>query len=695
MALALGLIPGDPWRLGSQWDGAGVNFAVYALNADRVELCLFDASGHHELARLPLPGQEAGVWHGYLPEAEPGLIYGYRAYGPFLPQAGLRYNANKLLCDPYARLLWGRYQGEVADCDHLPGDPMRPDPRNNAAQAVKAVVHHAGFGAMAADDWGNDARPAIPWADTVVYELHVKGFSQRNTAVPAPLRGTYAGLAHPASIDWLCWLGVTTVELLPVAACADEGHLLQRGLRNYWGYNPLAFMAVEARYAATDDPVGEFKQMVKALHRAGIEVLLDVVYNHTAEGGVGGPSFNLRGLDNACYYRVRADGQYENWTGCGNTLNAAHPRCMQLILDSMRFWADECHVDGFRFDLAPSMARAPDGGFSSWSAWLAAIQADPVLSRLKMIAEPWDMGPEGYRLGGFPPGWAEWNDRFRDALRSFWLYRGVTRGEFARRLTGSSELFERRGRQPWASVNFITAHDGFNLRDLVSYAHKHNEANGEENRDGHDHNLSCNCGVEGATHNADVLALRGRLRRALLATLLLSQGTPMLLAGDEFGHSQGGNNNAYCQDNAVSWLDWPAAEETLAAFTKRLLALRSLYPALRHASWFSAEAHAGYERADVDWRNAAGRPMTPAEWDEAGQGTLIVELGPEGASDRCLVLVNAEPHPASFTLRPGRWLRVLDTADPEAGEALFQLQVDVPAHALWVLVMSREGRVTW
>ncbi|MBV8658004.1 MAG: glycogen debranching protein GlgX [Burkholderiales bacterium] len=695
MALSLGLVPGSAHRLGSHWDGAGVNFAVYALNADRVELCLFDAAGHAELARLPLPGQEAGVWHGYLPEAEPGLVYGYRAYGPFLPHAGLRYNPNKLLFDPYARMLHGRYRAQPDYCDHLPGDPCRPDPRNNAAQAVKAIVYSPGFGRWAADDWTDDVRPAIPWCDTVIYELHVKGFSQRNAAIPQALRGTYAGLAHPASIDWLRWLGITTVELLPVAACADEGHLLQRGLVNYWGYNPLAFMAVESRYASDDDPVGEFKMMVKALHRAGIEVLLDVVYNHTAEGGVGGPSFNLRGLDNTSYYRMQGDGHYENWTGCGNTLHAAHPRCMQLILDAMRFWAEECHVDGFRFDLAPTIARMADGAFSGWSACLAAIQADPVLSRLKLIAEPWDMGPEGYRLGGFPPGWAEWNDRFRDTLRSFWLHRGVTRGEFARRLTGSSEIFERRGRRPWASVNFIAAHDGFDLHDLTSYAHKHNEANGEGNRDGHDHNLSCNGGIEGPTEDASVLALRGRLRRALMATLTLSQGTPMLLAGDELGHTQRGNNNAYCQDNETSWLDWSAPDDAFAAFTKRMLALRTLYPALRYANWFSAEAHGGYERADVDWRNAAGRPMTPAEWDAPGQGALIVEFGPEDTSDRCLVLVNADAQPTSFMLRPGRWLRVLDTADPEAGEALFQLQVEVPAHALWILIMSHEGRVTW
>ncbi|PHV13390.1 glycogen debranching protein GlgX [Chitinimonas sp. BJB300] len=689
MVQALGLVAGDPFRLGSHFDGYGVNFAVYALNADLVELCVFDAAGKRELARLPLPGWHAGVWHGYLPGAEPGLIYGYRAYGRFAPEHGQRYNSSKLLCDPYARRLHGRYTNPADYCDHLPGDPSRLDPRNNTIQAVKAVVSDDHF------DWGDDRPPAVSWNNTVIYELHVKGFSQLNPAVPAALRGTYAGLAHSASIDWLKWLGVTTVELLPVAACADEGHLLTRDMVNYWGYNSLCFMAVERRYASADDALGEFKTMVKHLHEAGLEVILDVVLNHTGEGGVGGPSFNLRGLDNRTYYRLWPDGHCENWTGCGNTLNVAEPRCLQLVLDTLRFWAVDCHVDGFRFDLAPILARGMFGGFEAWSSFFAAILADPVLCRLKLIAEPWDLGPDGYRVGGFPPGWAEWTDRYRDSVRSFWLHHGVSRGEFARRLTASSDLFERRGRLPWACVNFLTAHDGFNLRDVVSYSNKHNEANGEDNRDGHSHNHSWNCGVEGETDDVEIKAIRTRLRRAMLATLVFSQGTPMLLAGDELGHTQQGNNNAYCQDGPISWLDWEHADQSMADFTARLLSLRRSYPALRHARWLSATGHGGYERADVLWRNAAGVAMTPAEWDGLNAFSLSVELSPEGERQRCLLLINAEAHSTVFQLRPGRWVRVLDTAEPEAGDALFQNQAEVVANAIWLLVLSTDGRVTW
>lgn len=689
MTLALGLELGDPYRLGSHYDGRGVNFAVYALNADAVDLCLFDAAGQRELARLPLPGWHAGVWYGYLPQAAPGLVYGYRARGPWLPERGQRYNSAKLLCDPYARRLCGAYLGQADFCDHWPGDPLRLDPRDNGAHAVKAVVTDESF------DWGEDHPPRTPWSDTLIYELHVKGFSALQPAIPEPLRGTYAGLAHPASIAWLLRLGVTAVELLPVAAIGDEGRLLGGGLVNYWGYNPLALMAVEPRYAAGPDALAEFKAMVKALHAAKLEVILDIVCNHTAEGGVGGPSFHLRGLDQTGYYRMRPDGQCENWSGTGNTLDLSQPRCLQLVLDTLRFWAGECRVDGFRFDLATVLGRGADGGFAARGGLLAAIQADPLLGRLKLIAEPWDLGPDGYRVGGFPPGWAEWNDRYRDGMRRFWLRREVSRGEFARRLCASSELFERRGRRPWATVNLLTAHDGFTLRDLTSYRHKHNEANGEDNRDGHSDNHSNNCGVEGPTDDPNVLSLRGRLQRALLATLLFSQGTPMLLAGDEIGHSQRGNNNAYCQDNRISWLDWRLADEELAGFVARLTALRRRYRALRHDEWFSAGSHGGYERPDVDWRDPEGRPMTPAEWDHAQRFALSMELGPEGTHDVCLLLLNAEPNPTVFSIRPGRWLRVLDSADPQAGEALFQAQCEVEANSVWLLVLGTTARATW
>lgn len=688
MAISLGLEKGDPFRLGARVVGNGVNFAVFALNADGVELCVFDASGERELARLPLPGWHAGVWHGFLPDAEAGLVYGFRAQGRFAPELGLRYNPQKLLVDPYARRLLGRYGGQSDYCDHLQEDPQRPDPRDNGHHAIKAIVADDRF------DWGADKNPAVLWRETVIYEVHVKGFTQRHPGIPEHLRGTYAGLAHPLALDWLQKLGVTTLSLLPIAACADESRLLGMEKVNYWAYNPVALMAPEQRYAAGDDALHEFKAMVKALHLRGIEVLLDVVYNHTAEGGMGGPTFNLRGLDNATYYRLAADSQYENWTGCGNTLDCAKPRTLQLVLDAMRFWVDECHIDGFRFDLAPIMARGVTGRFDACSPFFGAITQDPLLSKVKLVAEPWDIGPDGYRVGDFPAGWAEWNDKFRDTVRAFWTHQWPTRGEFARRLTGSTDVFERRGRMPWASVNFITAHDGFTLRDLLSYNHKHNEANGEENRDGHGHNHSWNCGVEGATEDERVNEIRGRLHRAMLATLLFSQGTPMLLGGDELGRTQGGNNNAYCQDNEMSWYDWANADHGLAAFTARLIALRKRYPALRYARWFSPEVHR-FGRPDVSWRNAEGRPMTSGEWDGKERFSLNVEIGPEDDPNVCLLLVNAEAQQVSFALRPGRWSRLLDTSDPEAGEALFLRVADVPANSIWLLVLNASGRVTW
>lgn len=688
MSLSLGLEKGDPFRLGARADAGGVNFAVYALHADAVDLCIFDSSGERELARLPLPGWHAGVWHGYLPGAEAGLVYGFRAHGRFDPHQGLRYNPHKVQIDPYARRLLGRYIGHANYCDHSTRDPSQPDMRDNGPNAIKSIVADDSF------DWGDDATPGVLWRDTIIYEIHVKGFTKQHPDIPVALRGTYAGLGHPVAIEWMQKLGITTLSLLPVATCADEGRLITADLVNYWGYNPIAFMAPDARYAATDDPLKEFKAMVKALHAGGIEVLLDVVYNHSGEGGIGGPGFCFRGLDNPSYYRLTPDGDYVNWTGCGNTINCAHPRTLQLVLDAMRFWVDECHVDGFRFDLAPTMARGHHGEFEVWSPFLAGITQDPILSRVKLVAEPWDLGPDGYRLGGFPPGWAEWNDRFRDTVRSYWTHQWPSRGEFARRITGSSDVFERRGRMPWATVNFIAAHDGFTLNDLVTYNHKHNEANGEDNRDGHSHNHSWNCGVEGPGGTAHIQAIRGRIKRALLATLFFSQGTPMLLGGDEMSRTQRGNNNAYCQDNAISWLDWKQVDQTMVAFTARLIALRRRYPALRHARWFSPEEHR-YGRPDVSWRNTEGRIMSAAEWDGKDRFSLNIEIGPEDERDVCVILINAEHVPVSFVLRPGRWNRVLDTSDPEAGEALFQRQADVAPNTIWLLVLDTDARMTW
>jgi len=677
---------GAPYPLGAHWDGHGVNFALVAPHAHAVHLCLFDLDGVLELARLRMPACEDGVWHGYLDGAAPGQVYGYRVDGPYAPEQGRRFNPGKVLLDPYARMVIGEYRAQDGFLDQTP-DGAGPNPFDNAAIALKAQVVHEPY------DWGEDAPPRVAAGDTVLYELHVKGFTRLHPDVPPPLRGSYAAMMHPAVLDYLEQLGITTVSLMPVHFRADEMRLQQLGLSNYWGYSSIGFFAPETRYWSGrpgSTPIGEFRDMVKALHGRGLEVVLDVVYNHTAETDEFGPTLSLRGIDNALYYHLRPDNPalYENWTGCGNCLNLAEPRVLQLVMDSLRYWVQEMHVDGFRFDLAPELARNAQG-FSSSAAFLAALRQDPVLARVKLIAEPWDIGPGGYQLGNFPPGWLEWNDGYRDTMRAFWLRpASSSRGAFAQRFAGSSDRFQKNGRLPTASVNFVTAHDGFTLRDLVSYDHKHNEANGEDNRDGHHANLSWNCGVEGATDNAEVLALRARLQRALLATLFFSQGTPMLLAGDDIGHSQGGNNNAYCQDNDLCWLDWRGADHGLFALTSELIALRRRYPALRHTGWYDGAARAD-GTADILWRGPDGAALDEAAWNRPG--AICIRLGADPAHEPCLLLFNPQPEPVDFVLPTGAWRPVLSSAgDPVPAQETDGGMV-VPAHAVLLLVTPNKN----
>lgn len=626
------LLPGKPWPLGAHWDGKGVNFAIFSANAESIELCLFDEA---QETRLTLPCCTDQVWHAYLPGATPGLCYGYRVKGP--NQAGHRFDPNRLLLDPYARALSGQLSGA------------------GIRDSLKSVVVDAPY------DWRDDRPPATALADSVLYEIHVKGATCQHPEVPPPLRGTYAGLASAPMIRHFKRLGVTAVKLLPVHAFLDEARLLASGRTNYWGYNTLAFFAPERRYAASIDGqsvIDEFRDMVRALHAEGIEVILDVVFNHTAETDESGPTISFRGIDNSSYYRLAADDpeRYENFSGCGNTFNVAHPRVLQLVMDALRYWVSEMHVDGFRFDLAAALTRD--------SAFLAAIQQDPTLSRVKLIAEPWDLGGDGYRLGRFPPGWSEWNDRYRDDVRAFWLTGEVGIGALAQRLAGSSEIFRHQGRAPQAGVNFITAHDGFTLRDLVSYQHKHNAANGEDNRDGHNHNLSWNCGVEGETNDASILAIRKNLQRALLATLFVAQGVPMLQGGDEIGRTQSGNNNAYCQDSAMTWLDWQGADASLLAFSAGLIALRQALPPLRRTAWLTGQSGA-HGQPDIAWWHADGRPMNDRDWQSPGQATLGFVLSDANSPLRVLVLINRDPGIRIFQLPPGDWQRRCNSADAD------------------------------
>ena len=684
--------PGRPWPLGSTWDGHGVNFAVFSSGAQQIELCLFDARGEHETRRITLPAHTGDVWHGYLPGAAPGLVYGLRVDGPWRPDRGQLFNPAKLLLDPYTRDVVGQFiwRDEQFGADR--SFPLHRDGRDNAAIALKGRVVADRF------DWGHDRAPHTPLADTVVYELHVKGFSKLQPAIPEPLRGTFAGLAHPASLAHLQRLGVTAVSLMPVFYALDEERLVQMGLHNYWGYNTIAFFCLDPALASQREGAAvrdEFRGMVRALHAAGLEVLLDVVFNHTAEGDGTGPTISFRGLDNAAYYRLASgtQAQYENHSGCGNTLDIRRPNVLRLVMDSLRYWVADMHVDGFRFDLAPVLGRG-DQGFERDGAFFTALAQDPVLSTVKMIAEPWDIGPGGYQVGGFARGWLEWNDQFRDTMRSFWLAGtnsgSRTRGDFALRLCASSDLYQPRQRSPSESVNYVVSHDGFTLRDLVSYNERHNNANGEDNRDGHGHNLSFNCGVEGPTDDPVVNALRGRLQRALLACTLLSQGTPMVCAGDELGHSQDGNNNAYNQDNSTSWIDWSAADPDLMAFTTRLLALR------RAALPFDAHWYSGLTDPlglhDLAWLEPDANPLQGDAWRDPTTRALGCLIGAPGhARAPLLLLINAGNQPRAFRLPAGVWQALLDSAHPRGNadwHGQGEVSIEVAAHSLQLLAAA-------
>jgi isoamylase len=700
--------PGRPYPLGSTWDGEGVNFALYSEHAEKVELCLFDSSGRRESLRIPLPEQTDMVWHGYLPGGRPGQLYGYRVSGPYAPEQGHRFNHHKLLLDPYGKQVQGAIRWSDSHFGYRVGhkqEDLSFDRRDDAAGMPKNRVIDSAF------TWGTDKPPRIPWHETVIYELHVKGFTVCHPDVPAHLRGTYAGLATAPVIEYLTRLGVTSIELMPVHSFVDDRQLVERGLRNYWGYNSIGFLAVEPRYLATNS-IYEFKTMVKILHSAGLEVILDVVYNHTAEGNHLGPTLSLKGIDNSTYYRLTPDNPryYKDYTGTGNTLNMSHPRVLQLIMDSLRYWVLEMHVDGFRFDLAATLARELHE-VDRLGAFLDIIHQDPVLSQVKLIAEPWDLGEGGYQVGNFPVGWAEWNDRYRDTVRSYWKGVGGLVGDLAYRLTGSSDLYAHSGRRPYASINFVTAHDGFTLQDLVSYNDKHNEANGENNRDGNNDNRSWNCGVEGPTDDPEIQALRAKQKRNLLATLLLSQGVPMIYAGDAIGHTQMGNNNAYCQDNPVSWLSWvPQTEDrNLLAFVQRMINLRKRHPVFRRRRFFQGRPIKGADVKDVLWLNSSGKEMSEDEWRDpsvsclgmflAGQGLDETdERGRKIGDENFLVLLNAHHEDVAFTLPAfhlgARWSGWMDTSR-EGGLRLVETYDAGTAYPLQarslVVLMERRG----
>lgn len=689
----LAVWPGRPAPLGATWDGNGVNFALFSANAERVELCLFDARSGRETTRLSLPESTDQVWHGYLPEGRPGLLYGYRVFGPYDPAAGHRFNPNKLLLDPYARALSGGFRWTDAHHGYRIGSSRADlsfDRRDNARFMPKGKVIDPAF------TWGRDRPPSVPWDRTILYEAHVRGLTCRHKGVPAAQCGNFAGVASRPMIDHLKALGVTAVELLPVHTFIDERFLIGKGLRNYWGYNSLAFFAPDGRYAA-GDPVTDFKTMVARLHDAGIEVILDVVYNHTSEGNELGPTLSLRGIDNASYYHLDPGDRrrYLDHTGCGNALNLCHPRVLQMVMDSLRYWVTDMHVDGFRFDLATTLGRDPHM-FDPGSGFFDALCQDPVLNQVKLIAEPWDIGPSGYQLGKYPPGWSEWNDRYRDTVRRYWRGDSGMLPDLAPRLTGSADLFEENGRGPGASINFVACHDGFTLADTVSYEQRHNEANGEEGRDGHQANYSANYGVEGPTDDADIAETRKRQQRNMLATLFLSQGAPMLLAGDELGRTQNGNNNTYCHDADWNWIDWDGADKTLLAFTRRLTALRLKHSALRRPRFLHGRDRASNGEPDIAWFTPAGTPMTAERWNDPEARCLGVLLsgtagdyrtadGTAMTDDTLLVVTNAGLDAVDFVLPavPGgtAWSRLLDTASPTEKEGAMTMQPGI-AHTV-------------
>jgi isoamylase len=691
--------PGRPYPLGAAYDGGGTNFSLFSEAAEGVELCLFDDGGSEQ--RIALEEIDASCWHAYLPSVMPGQRYGYRVHGPWAPEQGYRCNPAKLLIDPYAKAIEGQVDWNKACFPYNFGDENSRNDDDSAAYVPRSVVHNPYF------DWGNDRPPDIQLNESVIYEVHVKGFTRRHPEIPGAQRGTYAGLAHPAAIEYLTGLGITAVELLPVHQFIHDAHLVSRGLRNYWGYNSIGFLAPHNEYAAggqRSEQVAEFKAMVRAMHEAGIEVILDVVYNHTAEGNHLGPMLSMKGIDNAAYYRLVGDNRrfYYDTTGTGNSLNVRHPHTLQLIMDSLRYWVTDMHVDGFRFDLAASLARQFHE-VDRLSAFFDLIQQDPVVSQVKLIAEPWDIGEGGYQVGNFPALWSEWNGRYRDTVRDFWRGEPATLGEFASRLTGSSDLYQADARHPGASVNFVTAHDGFTLRDLVSYNEKHNEANGEGGADGESHNRSWNCGVEGDTDDEQVLALRHRQQRNFLATLLLSQGVTMLLGGDEFGRTQHGNNNAYCQDNEVSWFDWDSVDEDLLAFTGRLIALRREHPVLRRRRWFQGLPIRG--SVDLGWFKPDGAEMGDDDWDAALASSVGLFLNGEAITDRdrrgqrvtddsFLLLFNPYHEPLDWTLPKqwgGWWDVVLDTSGPGREGDAFASSATLPVAGRSVVVLQRQA----
>ena len=669
---------GSSYPLGATFDGLGINFAVFSANAQRIELCLFDPAGRREVTRLALPEYTDEVWHGYLPTGRPGLIYGYRAYGPYEPQNGHRFNPYKLLLDPYARRLTGEMRNSDATYGyrvHSPRADLSFDRRDSAPAVAKAVVVSDHF------NWGDDRAPNVPWADTIIYEAHLKGLTALRPDLRPRERGTFAALADQGVIDHLRRIGVTAVELMPAHAFVQDRTLLEKGLRNYWGYNTLSFFTIEPRYLS-DGTADDMRIAVRRLHAAGIEVILDVVYNHTAEGSEFGPTLSYRGLDNASYYRLVPDNprHYINDTGTGNTLNLSHPRVLQMVMDSLRYWVTSFHVDGFRFDLCTILGRE-NYGFDAGSGFFDAVRQDPVLSRMKLISEPWDPGPGGYQLGQHPPGFAEWNDRFRDSVRRFWRGDEGQRSDFAARLAGSSDIFEYRGRRPYASINYVASHDGFTLLDTVSYAERHNEANGEDNKDGHAENLSANWGTEGPSIDPVIKETRLRLQCAMLATVFLAQGTPMLLAGDEFGRTQNGNNNAYAQDNETSWIDWTLADtdegRLLTDFVARVMALRHRHPILRCANFLHGKEQPAPNVLDIAWFDEQGQIISAEAWNNPAERTMVLRRAapaPDGSVPILTCLFNPTPEDRAFRLPPPqlRATLLLDSAEPGATERLLE-----------------------
>jgi glycogen operon protein len=698
--------PGKAYPLGATYDGSGTNFAVFSDAAERVELCMFDADGAE--TRVTLPEVDGFVWHGFIPNIEPGQHYGYRVYGPYDPPAGQRCNPNKLLLDPYAKAIDGTFEWNQSLFGYNFGEPDSRNDDDSAASMPKSVVINPFF------DWGVDRPPGHEYADTVIYEAHVKGLTQTHPDIPEQIRGTYSAVAHPVIIEHLKSLGVNAIELMPVHHFANDATLSEKGLTNYWGYNTIGFFAPDSKYSSSPNPGGqvqEFKAMVRALHEADIEVILDVVYNHTAEGNHLGPTLSMRGIDNPAYYRLVDDDKqyYMDYTGTGNSLNAGHPHTLQLIMDSLRYWVTEMHVDGFRFDLAATLARE-FYDVDRLSAFFELVQQDPTVSQVKLIAEPWDVGPGGYQVGNFPPQWTEWNGKYRDTVRDYWRGEPATLDEFAYRLTGSADLYEHTGRRPVASINFVTAHDGFTLADLVSYNEKHNEANKEDNRDGESHNRSWNCGAEGPTADQEINALRARQQRNFLTTLLLSQGVPMIAHGDELGRTQQGNNNVYCQDNELSWIDWEQADTDLVEFTRAVSALRTAHPVFRRRRFFSGKPLGRRGAAglpDIAWFAPDGSEMTGEDWESGfaksvavylnGQGIPDLDVRGQRVTDDSFVLYfNAHHEPIEFTAPPeefgAAWVPVIYTADTTVAEEAKPVtageKVTIDARAVMVLQAS-------